>query len=150
MALRDLFDSDKRSKFELRSEIDRRDEHIERLLRAVSELRAKNLQGSTQQTENEHRDGELKAETQPLVTNTFDQQQLIENSKGKIEELEVLVVELGKTNKNIKDELEDERRRRQFENEKNKAEYQKLLLAVNALKQKSPNSGLLPVSQTPT
>ena len=119
VALRDLFDADKRSKFELRSEINRRDEHIEKLLRAVSELRAKNLQGSTQQTENEHRDSELKVETQPLVTNTFDQQQLIEKSKVKIQELEVLVDELGKTNKNIKDELEDERRRRKIENEKN-------------------------------
>ena len=140
VALRDLFDTDKRSKFELRSEIGRRDEHIEKLLRTVSELRVKNLQGTPQQTKNEHRDGELKAETQPLVTNTFNQQELIEKSEGKIKELEVLVDELEKTNKNIKKELEDERRHRRLDSEKNKTEYQKLQVAVNVLKQKIPNS----------
>ncbi len=140
MALRDLFDTDKRSKFELRSEIDRRNEHIEKLLRTVSELRVKNLQGTPQQTKNEHRDVELNAETQSLETKTLEQQNLIEIYESKIKELEGLVDKLGKTSKNIKFELEDERRLRKIETEKSKSEYQKLLLAVNALKQKSSNS----------
>ena len=137
MALRDLFDTDKRSKLELRSEIERRDEHIEKLLGAVSELRAQNLQAPTQVTKIELGGSELKDKTQPVITSSFDQQKLIEKFEDRAEDLEVLIDKLGKINKNIKVELENERQLRKNEGEKNRTEYQKLLLAVNALKNKS-------------
>ena len=115
MAFRDLFDTDKRAKLELRSEIERRDEHIEKLLRAVSELRAQNLQAPTQVTKIELNGSELKDKTQPVITSTFDQQKLIEKFEDRTEDLEVLIDKLGKINKNIKVELENERQLRKNE-----------------------------------
>ncbi len=141
MALRDFFDPDKRSKLDLRSEIERRDEHIEKLRRTVSELNAKILQGPSQKS-NSALENNVKPsiELQKDKTDTATQDNLLERAESRIKELEALLIELGNSHEKAKIDLETERRNRKIEDEKNRAEYQKLLLAVNVLKRKSPLS----------
>ena len=141
MALRDLFDADKRSKLELRSEIERRDEHIEKLSRKVSELSAKVLHASVQKSNITNQNtAKPYIELEKDRADTETQENLLSKSENRIKELEALLIELGDTHKKAKFDLENEQRNRKIEDEKNRAEYQKLLLAVNVLKKKSPLS----------
>ncbi len=162
MALRDLFDPDKRSKDELRSEIKQRDEQIARLSLDVAELRATNSrddrnmvsEASAQEAINESIVGNLELEVESLRSAIAELQNSLQESQDKAKELQTLVEERDRKNDAVFQELQEERSRRKDEAVKNRVEYEKLLNALNVVKQKAGttiSSGIQPRQlQTPT
>jgi hypothetical protein len=162
VALRDLFDPDKRSKDELRSEIKQRDEQIARLSLDVAELRATNSreernmvsEASAQEAIDESIVGNLELEVESLRSAIADLQNSLQESQDKAKELQTLVEERDRKNAAVLQELQDERSRRKDEALKNRVEYEKLLNALNVVKQKASttiSSGIQPRQlQTPT
>lgn len=144
MAFRDFFDSDKRSKDELRSEIKQRDEKIARLSLDVAELRSINTrddhpvvsEAPAKEAINESIVGNLELEIESLRSAIAELQKSLQESEDKAKELHTLVEERDRKNDVVFQELQEERSRRKDEAVKNREEYKKLLNALNILKQK--------------
>lgn len=155
MVLRDLFDSDKRSKEELRSEIKRRDDQIARLFLDVAELRSMNIrddrsmvsEAPAKEAIDESIVGNLELEIESLRSTVAELQKSLQESEDKEKELNTLVEELHRKSDAVFQELQEERSRRKAEAVKNREEYAKLLNALNVVKQKASttiSSAVLP------
>ncbi len=144
MAFRDIFDSDKRSKEELRGEIKRRDEQIARLLKSIDDLKARvdshlpPADFDVAHLEAERvRSAELESEVDVLNTAVARLQELVRESGVREAELNVLVEQQVERRDAAERELQEEQRRRQEDSAKSRDEYQKLLDALNAVKQQA-------------
>lgn len=135
MAFRDLFDSDKRSKEELRSEIKQRDDQIARLFLDVAELRSINTrddrsmvsEAPEKEAINESIVGNLELEIESLRSAIAELQKSLQESEDKAKELNTLVEERDRKSDAVFQELQEERSRRKDEAVKNREEYAKLL-----------------------
>lgn len=145
MAFRDLFDSDKRSKEELRSEIKQRDDQIARLFLDVAELRSINTrddrsmvsEAPAKEAIDESIVGNLELEIESLRSVIAELQKSLQESEDKAKELHTLVEERDRKSDAVFQELQEERSRRKDEAVKNREEYAKLLNALNVVKQKA-------------
>ena len=145
MAFRDLFDSDKRSKEELRSEIKQRDDQIARLFLDVAELRSINTrddrsmvsEAPVKEAIDESIVGNLELEIESLRSAIAELQKSLQESEDKAKELHTLVEARDRKSDAVFQELQMERSRRKDEAVKNRKEYAKLLNALNVLKQKA-------------
>lgn len=148
MAFKDLFDPDKRSKDELRSEIKQRDEQIARLFLDVSELRAINARDDrvmvpaapAQDAMNGSTVGRLEFEIESLRSAIAELQKCLHESEEKAKKLHSLLEERDRRNDAAVQELHEERSRRRDEAVKNREEYQKLRNALDVVKQKANSS----------
>ena len=121
--LRDLFDSDKRSKEELRSEIKRRDDQIARLFLDVAELRSINIrddrtmvsEAPAKEAIDESIVGNLELEIESLRSTVAELQKSLQESGDKAKELHTLVEELRRKSDAVFQELQEERSRRKDE-----------------------------------
>ncbi len=154
MALKDLFDSDKRSKDELRLEIEERERQLESIHRDLAALRAEiNVRRSSDiplppasldEVPGQEANA-LKAEIQFLLNQIADQQRAIDEFSSTKNKLEKLVEELDASNRTTARELENERRLRIADNENDSEKYQRIFDARHRVTQ----SDQLPVEIEP-
>ena len=165
MAFRDLFDPDKRSKDELRSEIQQRDQQIARLSLDVAELRAINSRDdipivtgapAKENEINESIVANLELVIESLRASVAELKKSLQESENNTKELCTRVEEQDRKKDALFQELQEERSRRKGEAVKNREEYEKLLNALNVVKQKAGStisSAVLPrqlQASTPT
>lgn len=136
VGLRDLFDSDSRSKADLRREIGLRDEQVTRLEQQLAKLQSQFVAEhpppykphSGEARSNEDDGGmHLAVEVDSLRTQVADQQRALKLANEEHERKRRVLVS----------ELEAERQRRKDEGSKSREEFQKLINALEILKQKA-------------
>lgn len=132
MAFRDLFDPDKRSKDELRSEIMKRDEKIARLIVDIAELQSlderndhsKDLKASGEGIKPQKSDSGFAAEILSLKAAVAGLQISLRKSEDSEKKLRIQLEERDQKNETLARELEDERSRRQSEAIENREDHQ--------------------------
>ena len=145
MALKDLFDTDRRSKDDLRSEITQRDQLIARLSQDLAELRAINSRDDCSMvTETPIQEGAIHEsfavnhalEIEDLRNSIANLQNSLQASEHKVKELNTLVEKGGQKKDAVLQEIQAVRSRRKKDAAENREEYKKLLNALKIVKQK--------------